>query len=133
MLFVDEVKSRWRKEYPADSGEWTLNEKLYFQRSHLPAITHIDYTARIQTVNEAQNPLLFKLLGHFKQLTGQGVLINTSFNVRGEPIVCTPDDAYRCFLRTDMDFLTIGNFLLNRNDQNVEFIEGLKKLKMELD
>lgn len=133
MLFVDELKSQWRKEYPADSSKWTLNEKLYFQRSQLPAITHIDYTARIQTVSEEQNALLFKLLTHFKQLTGEGILINTSFNVRGEPIVCTPDDAYRCFLRTDMDYLAIGNFLLNRNDQNVEFISQLKGLKMEMD
>ncbi len=83
-------------------------------RSTLPAVTHVDYTARIQTVNEAAHPLLYELLLRFEQATGCGVLVNTSFNVRGEPIVCSPDDAYRCFVNTEMDYLVMGSFIIER-------------------
>jgi len=84
------------------------------KRSTLPAVTHVDYSARIQTVDRAENPLLYELLLRFEEVTGCGVLVNTSFNVRGEPIVCTPDDAYRCFLNTEMDYLVMGNFVIER-------------------
>ncbi|HXD01556.1 MAG TPA: carbamoyltransferase C-terminal domain-containing protein, partial [Verrucomicrobiae bacterium] len=83
-------------------------------RSTLPAVTHVDYSARIQTVQREGNPLLYDLLQRFDRATGCGVLVNTSFNVRGEPIVCTPDDAYRCFMNTEMDFLVMGSFVVER-------------------
>lgn len=86
-------------------------------RSEIPAVTHVDYSARIQTVSADQNPLFHAVLKRFEERTGCPVLVNTSFNVRGEPVVCSPDDAYRCFVNTEMDYLAIGNFLLNRGDQ----------------
>jgi carbamoyltransferase len=97
--------------------EAPLYDRLYFQRSHLPAVTHVDYSARIQTVSRTTNPRFWELLQAFKTITGCGVLVNTSFNVRGEPIVCTPDDAYRCFMRTDLDFLVIGDYLFDKAEQ----------------
>jgi carbamoyltransferase len=92
-------------------------EKLKISRSQLPSITHVDYSARIQTVHPETNPRYHALISAFKRKTGCGVLINTSFNVRGEPIVCTPEDAYRCFMRTEMDYLVVENFLLKKPDQ----------------
>ena len=92
-------------------------EKLNISRSQLPSITHVDYSARIQTVHPETNPRYHALISAFKRKTGCGVLINTSFNVRGEPIVCTPEDAYRCFMRTEMDYLVVENFLLKKPDQ----------------
>ena len=80
-------------------------------------MTHVDYSARIQTVSRTTNPRYWELLQAFKALTGCGVLVNTSFNVRGEPIVCTPDDAYRCFMRTGMDFLVIGDYVFDKAEQ----------------
>jgi carbamoyltransferase len=92
-------------------------ELLKQARSTLPAVTHVDYSARIQTVARQDNPLLYELLLRFERATQCGVLVNTSFNVRGEPIVCTPEDAYRCFVHTEMDYLAMGNFLLDRAEQ----------------
>jgi carbamoyltransferase len=92
-------------------------DRLKEIRSTLPAITHVDYSARIQTVDHGGNPLLYDLLLRFEEATGCGVLVNTSFNVRGEPIVCTPDDAYRCFMNTEMDYLILGSFILERTAQ----------------
>ena len=92
-------------------------EKLKINRSTLPSITHVDYSARIQTVHEDTNPNYHKLLSAFYEKTGCPVLVNTSFNVRGEPIVCTPDDAYRCFMRTEMDYLVIDNYILEKTQQ----------------
>jgi carbamoyltransferase len=94
-----------------------MYDRLYVVRSDVPAITHVDYSARIQTVNRATNPRYWSLIDAFKRLTGCGVLVNTSFNVRGEPIVCTPDEAYRCFMRTDMDFLVMGDYVFDKRDQ----------------
>ena len=88
-----------------------------FERSTLPAITHVDYSARIQSVTPESNPRYYALIKAFEELTGYGVIINTSFNVRGEPIVCTPEDAYRCFMATNMDVLVIENFVLVKDDQ----------------
>ena len=87
------------------------------ERSDMPAITHIDFSARVQTVHEATNPIYYRLLQAFKAKTGYGLLVNTSFNVRGEPVVCTPEDAFRCFVRTNMDYLVMGNFLFAKTDQ----------------
>ncbi|MET0013172.1 MAG: carbamoyltransferase [Sedimenticola sp.] len=92
-------------------------EKLNVPRSELPAVTHVDYSARIQTIHKETNPRYYELISAFKQRTGCSVIVNTSFNVRGEPIVCTPEDAYRCFMRTDMDFLVVENFLMAKPDQ----------------
>ncbi|MEE3233902.1 MAG: carbamoyltransferase [Candidatus Latescibacterota bacterium] len=92
-------------------------EKLNVPRSDVPAITHVDYSARVQTVSHEKNPRYYELIEAFYRITGCPLLVNTSFNVRGEPIVCTPEDAYRCFMRTEMDFLVIGNFLLDKIDQ----------------
>jgi carbamoyltransferase len=92
-------------------------EKLNIPRSALPAITHVDYSARVQTVSKTTNPRYYKLIDAFKQKTGCPTIVNTSFNVRGEPIVCTPQDAYRCFMRTEMDILVLQNQILFKDDQ----------------
>jgi carbamoyltransferase len=117
MLLVAPVQSAQRVE-TAGPPERGL-ERLKQVRSRLPAITHVDYSARVQTVTAEQNPEFHAVLKRFEAKTGCPVLVNTSFNVRGEPVVCTPDDAYRCFVNTEMDYLVIGNFLLNRAEQTV--------------
>jgi carbamoyltransferase len=117
MLLVQGVRDERRKSLPANYNELSLREKLYHLRSDLPAITHIDFSARIQTVHSETNERYWKLINAFKQLTGYSVIVNTSFNVRGEPIVCTPEDAYKCFMRTEMDYLVLGNFLFDKKQQ----------------
>ena len=118
MLIVAPVREELR--IPMTEAQKALFgvEKLNVKRSQLPAITHVDYSARVQTVHEDTNPRYYELLKAFDEQTGCGVLVNTSFNVRGEPIVCTPDDAYRCFMRTEMDYLVLENFLLAKSDQS---------------
>jgi len=120
MLLVAPIRTELRFALP--DGVTGL-ELLKQKRSTLPAVTHVDYSARIQTVTETDNPLLYQLLLRFEQSTGCGVLVNTSFNVRGEPIVCTPEDAYRCFVNTEMDYLIIGNFVMERSVQAHKHIE----------
>ena len=93
-------------------------DKLNIARSEIPAVTHVDYSARIQTVHANTNPLFHRLLTRFKEMTGCPVLVNTSFNVRGEPIVCTPEDAFRCFMGTELDLLIVGNCVLIKTEQN---------------
>lgn len=115
MLTVAEILEIHRHPEPPGYHDLGLYERLYHLRSILPAITHLDYTARVQTVNSTQNPKFVQLLREFKKLTGYGILVNTSFNVRGEPIVCTPDDAWLGFCRTNMDGLVIGNFFFDRS------------------
>jgi carbamoyltransferase len=110
------LKSR-RIEPKGDKSELEIHEWVNQVRSDLPAITHVDYSARIQSVNAETNPRYHSLLQAFETLTGCSVIINTSFNVRGEPIVCTPADAHRCFMRTEMDYLAIGPFLLAKTEQ----------------
>jgi carbamoyltransferase len=117
MLLVAPVCVRRRRPLPPGYAELPLYERLYHQRSDLPAITHVDYSARIQTVSRDTNPRYHALIEAFKARTGCGVIVNTSFNVRGEPIVCTPADAYRCFMRTEMDFLAIGSFVVDKREQ----------------
>jgi carbamoyltransferase len=107
--------------------------KLNVPRSSLPAITHVDYSARIQTVHRETNPRYYDLLKAFEAQTGCPVLVNTSFNVRGEPIVCTPEDAYRCFMRTEMDYLVVENFLMAKADQPVQEKDEAWKSEFELD
>ena len=122
MLLVKPVKQVHRKTIPSNYNELDVRNKLYVERSELPAITHIDFSARIQTVPQDTNPGYYSLISEFKKLTNCGVVINTSFNVRGEPIVCTAEDAYRCFMRTAMDALVIENYLFLREDQH-EWVE----------
>jgi carbamoyltransferase len=111
MLLVAPVKESLR--YPLPEGVEGL-ELLKHARSTIPAVTHVDYSARIQTVTREQNPKFYALLQRFEQVTGCAVLVNTSFNVRGEPIICSPDDAYRCLVNTEMDYLIMGNFVMER-------------------
>ncbi|MBT1697416.1 carbamoyltransferase [Fulvivirgaceae bacterium PWU4] len=117
MLLVQPVSMQRRKPLPDGYHSFPLKEKLYHLRSDMPAITHIDFSARIQTVHAETNPRYYELVQEFKKLTGYGVIVNTSFNVRGEPIICTPEDAYRCFMRTEMDYLVVGNFVFEKKQQ----------------
>jgi carbamoyltransferase len=117
MLLVAPVSEQWRIAMTPEQQRLFGIEKLNVPRSTLPAITHVDYSARIQTVHEETNPRYYGLLRRFEALTGCPVLVNTSFNVRGEPIVCTPSDAYRCFMRTEMDVLVVGNFVMLKERQ----------------
>ncbi len=117
MLMVADVAKSHLIEMTPDETTLFGIEKLNIPRSTLPAITHVDYSARIQTVHQETNPRFYQLLDAFEQLTGCPVLINTSFNVRGEPIVCTMIDAYRCFMRTEMDYLILDNFILAKEQQ----------------
>ena len=117
MLLVAPVKQE--RQIPMTSEQknlWGIDQ-LNVPRSDIPAVTHIDYSARIQTVEEAVSPHYHALIKEFERLTGCGLLVNTSFNVRGEPIVCTPADAYRCFMRTHIDALVLFPFLLLKGDQ----------------
>jgi carbamoyltransferase len=115
MLFTTPVaKSRRKPQTPENKP---LYERLYTLRSDIPAITHLDYSARLQTVSQKTNEAYWKLINAFKKKTGYGIIVNTSFNVRGEPIVCTPEDAFRCFMNTEMDYLVIGNFFFDKRAQ----------------
>ena len=126
MLFVQPVND-FSKTIVQDNS--SMEEKLAAVKSNLPAITHVDGTARVQTVDKETNPSFYKLLTAFEERTGCAVLINTSFNVRGEPIVCTPKDALRCFMNTDMDILVLNNFILLKEEQkNIKPIEYKKEL-----
>ena len=107
-------------------------EKLNIKRSEIPAVTHVDYSARIQTVNKKTNKRYYDLISKFKDKTGCPVVVNTSFNVRGEPIVCTPTDAFNCFMGTELDYLVIGDFILDKKDQNPNLKKDYIK-KFELD
>jgi carbamoyltransferase len=117
MLLVAPVQKKHRNPLPENYHHLGLFEKLYHLRSDIPAVTHVDYSARIQTVNKNTNHRFWKLINAFKQETGYGMLVNTSFNVRGEPIVCTPDDAYKCFMKTEMDCLVMEQFMFLKENQ----------------
>ena len=127
MLLVAPIKKNLRKEMTDEQKQLFGIDKLNIVRSNLPAITHVDYSARVQTVNIKNNPRYYNLIKAFKEKTDSPTIVNTSFNVRGEPIVRTPEDAYRCFMRTEMDVLILQNQLLLkekqpsiRNDENWE-------------
>ncbi|MFQ5628522.1 MAG: carbamoyltransferase C-terminal domain-containing protein, partial [bacterium] len=115
MLLVAPVKKELCKRVE-DNGASGL-DKLKTIRSEIPAITHVDYSARVQTVHADDNPRYHAMVSAFQNKTGCPVIINTSFNVRGEPIVCTPNDAFICFMRTNMDYLVLGNYLLDKKQQ----------------
>ncbi|MEI6206719.1 MAG: carbamoyltransferase [Desulfuromonadales bacterium] len=117
MLLVADVVEKRRNPLPDGYHGMMVRDKLYHLRSDIPSITHIDYSARLQTVHRETNPHYWQLIDTFRQKTGYGVIVNTSFNVRGEPIVMTPDDAYKCFMRTEMDHLVLGNFIFDKKEQ----------------
>ncbi len=118
MLLVAPVKEERRLPVSEEQKKLSGIDKLKVKRSDIPAVTHVDYSARVQTVTRKQNPRYYDMLNEFFKLTGYPVVINTSFNVRGEPIVCTPEDAYKCFMRTNMDYLVMGPFLLDKAKQD---------------
>jgi len=132
MLLVADVNKSIKREMTSEEKKLFGIEKLNIKRSVIPAVTHVDYSARIQTVHKETNPKYYKLLSQFKKKTGCPVIVNTSFNVRGEPIVNTPEDAFNCFMGTELDVLVIGNCYLRKKEQNL----SLKKdytAKYELD
>jgi carbamoyltransferase len=133
MLIVAPILDEHRIELTDEQKKLFGIEKLNLKRSQLPAITHVDYSARIQTIHEDTNPGYYNVIKAFNDRTGCGVIVNTSFNVRGEPIVCTPDDAYRCFMRTEMDYLVVENFLLSKTDQPNYEDSGDWQSEFELD
>ena len=132
MLLVSEVKKD--KQIKMKTVEENLFgiDKLNVKRSSIPAITHVDYSARIQTVHQETNPKYYDLIREFKKNTNCPVLVNTSFNVRGEPLVCTPTDAYRCFMGTELDVLAVGNYVLLKEEQDLPLEENYREL-YELD
>ena len=133
MLLVANVKKELCKKMTIDEDKLFGIEKLNISRSSIPAITHINYTARVQTVSEKTNPRYYKLINAFKQQTGCPTIVNTSFNVRGEPIVCSPQDAFRCFMRTEMDILVLQNQLLLKKEQTNADKDETWKQEFELD
>jgi carbamoyltransferase len=132
MLLVDDVKKDKRIKMTKEEKSLFGIDQLNIKRSSIPAVTHVDYSSRIQTVHKETNPKYHKLITKFKEKTGCSVVVNTSFNVRGEPIVCTPEDAFRCFMGTELDLLVIGNCVLKKEKQNKTLIEDYKD-KYELD
>lgn len=133
MLIVAPVVNKLRCEMQEKEKTLFGIEKLNIVRSTIPAVTHVDYSARIQTVHKETNPRFYELISRFQDLTGEGVLINTSFNIRGEPIVCTPNDAYQCFMKTGIEYLVLGNYLLDKTEQNMEYQDMNWKNPIELD
>ncbi|MFL6193838.1 MAG: carbamoyltransferase [Thermoanaerobaculia bacterium] len=133
MLLVADVVEGRRIPKRGDERDLPLTEWVNRPRSDVPAITHVDYSARIQTVSKEDSPAYHAVISEFEKLTGYGVIVNTSFNVRGEPIVCTPEDAYRCFMRTEMDYLVLGPFLLDKRAQPALAEKGDWRREFQLD
>jgi carbamoyltransferase len=133
MLLVAPVTDHLRIPMTPEQEKLFGIDKLNVPRSHIPAVTHVDYSARIQTVHKETNPRFYELLRLFNELSGCSVMVNTSFNVRGEPVVCAPEDAYRCFMRTEMDYLVLEHFLLAKSDQPVAKRDDSWKNEFELD
>jgi len=127
MLFVDNVKEKYRIKPDNYIAQKNGFDQLTYMNSIIPAVTHVDYSARIQTVHKETNPIFHKLIEEFKKLTGCPILVNTSFNVRGEPVVCTPEDAYKCFMGTEIDILVIGNCYLQKINQRNAINESYKE------
>jgi carbamoyltransferase len=133
MLLVAPVQENRRVKITKEQEALFGIDKLNVSRSDIPAITHVDYSARVQTVVENEHPRYYRLIKAFQETSGYSVIVNTSFNVRSEPIVCTPEDAYRCFMRTDMDYLVLENYVLDKRDQP-EWKEAVDwKSEFELD
>jgi carbamoyltransferase len=132
MLMVANVKAEHRRKMSAEEETLFGIDKLNVPRSDIPAVTHVDYSARIQTVHADTNPLYHALITRFDAITGCPVLVNTSFNVRGEPIVCTPEDAFRCFMGTELDLLVVGCCVLEKKAQDPQLKRDYKSA-FELD
>jgi carbamoyltransferase len=132
MLLVANVRKERRLPQPSGDGMDML-KRLKIKRSDIPAVTHLDYSARLQTVNKKDKPDYYKVIAEFEKLTGCPVIVNTSFNVRGEPIICSPEDAYRCFMRTEMDILVLENFLLFKEEQPPWIEKGDWREELQLD
>ena len=132
MLLVSEIKRSKQIQMNDDDKKLFGIDKLNTKRSEIPAVTHVDYSARIQTVTKNTNKSYFDLITKFKEKTGCPVIVNTSFNVRGEPIVNTPTDAFNCFMGTELDYLVIGNCILNKNEQDPNLKKDYTK-EFELD
>jgi carbamoyltransferase len=132
MLLVADVKKSKQLQLTEEQKNLFGIDKLNIKKSSIPSVTHVDYSARIQTVHKETNPIFHKLIEEFERITKFPVLVNTSFNVRGEPIVCSATDAFNCFMGTDLDILICNNFILYKNDQNKDFIKDYKN-KYELD
>jgi carbamoyltransferase len=133
MLMVAPVKGERRIPIKDEQKNLFGIDKLNILRSNIPAITHVDYSARIQTVDGKYNQRYYRLMKKFYESTGCPVIVNTSFNVQGEPIVCTPEDAYRCFMRTEMDTLVLGDFVLLKNEQSKRKEEDNWREELNLD
>jgi carbamoyltransferase len=131
MLLVAPVRPELHTKLACEYEQASGIEKLHYCRSSIPAVTHVDYSARVQTVDQERNPLLYLLMRRFYEKTGCAVLINTSFNVRSEPIVCTPDDAYRCFMMTDMDVLVLGRHILLKDEQGTQVNEAERRVHLD--
>jgi len=132
MLLVADVVKDKRREMTAEQQALFGIDKLNVPRSEIPSVTHVDYSARVQTVHKETNPRYYALIERFKELSGCPVIVNTSFNVRGEPIVCTPEDAFRCFMGTELDLLVVGNAILLKTEQPQALVEDYK-VEYELD
>ena len=132
MLLVAEVKKNIQIEESQRNKKLFGIERLNLKRSLIPAVTHVDYSARIQTVHKNTNPKYHRLIEKFKEITQCPILVNTSFNIRGEPIVCSIEDAFNCFMGTELDILVCENFLLYKDKQNSKLISNYKD-KVELD
>ena len=132
MLFVANINPNKKIEMTEYENKLFGIEKLNIKRSEIPAVTHVDYSARIQTVSKSTNKAYYDLISKFKEITGCPVLVNTSFNVRGEPIVNTPTDAFNCFMGTDLDYLVIGNCILDKTKQKKNLKKNYKN-EFELD
>jgi carbamoyltransferase len=132
MLLVADVKKNKRREMTSEEESLFGIDKLNVPRSSIPAITHVDYSARVQTVHSETNPRYYKVIKKFKDKTGVPLVVNTSFNVRGEPIICSPSDAFKCFMGTDLDALAVGNYFLIKKDQDKALMENYKD-RYELD
>lgn len=133
MLLVAPVKESIRSSMTQDEEKLFGIEKLKVKRSSIPSVTHVDYSARVQTVDAASNPLYYRLIKKFEEKYGCAVLINTSFNVRGEPLVCRPEEAFACFMRTNMDYLVLGHYLLDKTRQKLTQLDDSWKKQFELD
>jgi len=133
MLLIAYVNEERRNKLPDSYHDLPVWDKLYYKRSDIQSITHLDFSARLQTVHKGTNPKYWKIINAFKQKTNYGLVVNTSFNVRGEPIVCTPKDAYVCFMSTEMDYLVLGDFLLSKKDQDDWENKEKWKIKFKLD
>ena len=132
MLLVANINSDKKIEMTDQQKKLFGIDKLNIKRSEIPAVTHVDYSARVQTVTKERNNRYYDLILKFKEKTGCPLVVNTSFNVRGEPIICTPTDAFKCFMGTEMDLLAVGNFVLYKQQQDEELKENYEE-RYELD